>query len=342
MMRLAAVLALLPAMVPALAAAQPALGQARILNDNRAQARERALDDALRQTVERAIDAALGPEVRARSPLAVRVVSGHARALTERYRVVQESESGGIYQVELEATVDGQRLARELERAGLVRPGGAAAPTVAVALRASDPPVAAALRRALAEAGVTVSQVPPVRATLTAVARTLDEGEVRGAGVVAARVDSAAELGEAGADPGAKVALGASGRSFAADAARARAAALAAAATELGRAVARRLAAPAGGVSVRIGGRFGYVGLQALATALASLPGVTAVEPRRFGHGLALLLLRTTFSAAEIEARLTRLSLPGQRHTVGRGPAGELRVRLEPAIAGEGPEGKPW
>jgi hypothetical protein len=305
-------------------------GQARIVNEDRVTARKRALDEALRQAVERAVDGLLGPEVRASRPHEVRAVTGRAGTLIERYRVLTESDAGGLYQVQIEATVDAQRLGAALGRAAGPRPAAGPALVLRVAGGAD-----ATLRRALADAGVALATGAvgrEVRVTRTAV----DEGEVRGADVVAARVDLAAVVaGQGGAD----VPLAAGARRFAATAAAARAAAEHAAAADLAQAVARTVApAAVGGIPLRLVGRFGYRHYRALVQAAAGpFPGV---EPRRFGHRFAVLWVPTALTATDVGRRVSQLPLPGLSRTVEQADASEVRVRLEVTDA-EAPEGLP-
>jgi hypothetical protein len=308
-------------------------GQARIVNEDRVAARKRALDEALRQAVEQAVDGLLGPEVRATRPHEVRGLAARAHTVVERYRVLAESESGGLYQVQVEATVDAQRLGAALGRATAARP--AAGPVVV--LRVQGPGDAGPLRRALADASVAVASSPPGR-ELRVTRVAVDEGEVRGADVWAARVELTAVIagqGEADAP------LAASARRFAATAAAARLAADQAAATELAQAVARALAPPAaGGLRVQLVGRFGYRHYRSVAQALAAVPQIGAVTPRRFGHRFVVAWVATALSSQELGRRLAQLPLPGLTRVVERADPGEVRVRLE-VTEGEAPEGLP-
>jgi len=308
-------------------------GQARIVNEDRVAARKRALEEALRQAVEAAVDGLLGPEVRASRPHEVRAALGQARALVARYRVLSEGESAGLYQVQIEAAVDAQRLGAAIGR--VTAPRQAAGP--AVVLRFQGLGDVEHLRRALAAAGVAVATTAvgrEVRVTRVAV----DEGEVRGADVAAARVELAAVVaGQGGAD----VPLAASARRFAPAAAAAQLAADRAAAADLAQAVARAVApAATGGVPVRLVGRFGYRHYRACAQTLAAVPQVQAVEPRRFGHRFVLLWARTAMSPTDLGRRLGQLAVPGLKRVVERADAGEVRVRLEVEGA-EAPEGLP-
>ncbi|MBI5478733.1 MAG: flagellar assembly protein T N-terminal domain-containing protein [Deltaproteobacteria bacterium] len=307
-------------------------GQARIVNEDRVAARQRALEEAMRQAVERAVDGLLGPEVRASRPHEVRGLAGRAHSLIERYRVLAESEAGGLYQVQIEATVDAQRLGAALGRGTTPQPG----PGPAVVLRVPGGGDAETLRRALADAGVAVATTAvgrEVRVTRVAV----DEGEVRGADVWAARVELTAVVTGLG---GADVPLAASARRFAANPTAARVAAEQAAATDLAQAVARTIApAASGGVPVRLVGRFGYRHYRALVQALAASQ-VPGLEPRRFGHRFVLLWAPTALSPQDLGRRVGQLPVPGLSRVVERADAGEVRVRLEVEGA-EAPEGLP-
>jgi hypothetical protein len=302
-------------------------GQARIANEDRVAARARALDDAMRNALERAFEAQVAPEIRAARARALRAALGRPRALVDRYRVLSEQESGGLYQLTIEATVDPQALLRALE-ADRGTAAGPAAP--GLVLRAADGWAESALRRGFTEAGVKL--VPAAAATLTVRARAVEEGPIRGTELVSVRVDLGAELARGGVSRPVE----STARAFAPDAAAARAVALGRSAADLARAVARVLepAAEAGGVAVQLVGRFGYRSYQAYATAVAALPGVSAVAPRRFGHGWVTILVRTAATPAELGARLGRLTVPGLAAELVPG-GGELRVRLEPVAGAE-------
>jgi hypothetical protein len=72
----------------------------------------------------------------------------------------------------------------------------------------------------------------------------------------------------------------------------------------------------AGGITVRITGLQRYAEYVALTRALAAMPGVATVEPRRFQRGQIELLLHSASSAAQLAAHLSRVPPPGLRVSV--------------------------
>jgi hypothetical protein len=90
---------------------------------------------------------------------------------------------------------------------------------------------------------------------------------------------------------------------------------------------------PAGGVAVRVNGLSRWAEYVALTRALAALPGVATVEPRRFTRGQVELLIRTASGAAQLAAHLTRVPPAGLR--VGVRAAGDA---LEIDITGDASE----
>jgi hypothetical protein len=92
-----------------------ALGQAPVVGGDRVRAKERALDDGLRQAVEQAAAALLGPsELAARaSELKLRIYP-RARSYVTTWRVLEEGEQGGLFQLRLSAQVATTKLGRDL------------------------------------------------------------------------------------------------------------------------------------------------------------------------------------------------------------------------------------
>ncbi|HEX6836020.1 MAG TPA: hypothetical protein VF334_05570, partial [Polyangia bacterium] len=72
-------------------------------------------------------------------------------------------------------------------------------------------------------------------------------------------------------------------------------------------------AGPAGGVTVRVRGIERWAEYQALTRALASLPGVAAVEPRRFVRGEIDLVVHTASAASQLAGHLQRVPPAGLR-----------------------------
>ncbi|HUS65535.1 MAG TPA: hypothetical protein VMZ28_13380, partial [Kofleriaceae bacterium] len=83
-----------------------------------------------------------------------------------------------------------------------------------------------------------------------------------------------------------------------------------------------------GGVSVRLTGIFHYSDYLAVTRALAALPGVAGVEPRRFQRGQVELLVRTASAAAQLARGLERVPPQGVRVTVRPSPDGALTVEV--------------
>jgi hypothetical protein len=332
MLRIVVVLVVVGAAAVALGqpglAAFPGEGQARILNENRLSARERALSEALNRVIERAVETLVAPELREAHRGAAHALAPRARALVSSYRVLRESESGETYQLEIEGMIDPQVLRKALE----AQPRGAGRAVIgeaAVALECGAPWAEAAVRLALRDVGFNLAQAGAIRVRVSA--QVIEEGEVRGTELVAVRVELRAEAG-----PGVPRALAATARDFAPDAAAAQRSALLTSAAQLAHALREGLR-PAGispaGVAVRLVGPFGFRAMQSFAAALAAVPGVEDVTPRRFGHGWVILLARTAARPAEIAARIARLTVPGLSITIE--PGAELRVRLEGASSAE-------
>ncbi len=367
------ILALLVA-APALAAAQEpmfeALGQAPIVAGDRVRARDRALDEALRQAVEQAAATVLEPnELVARaSDLKLRIYP-KARNYVTTYRILDEGEAQpGTFQVHLSAAVATGRLARDISSST-----AGTAPTIAgrkpravicatVAGDGADAPPAAekALRELVAARNVepmpgaqpcdpasvaNVLRAGSAQAALTAEVQVTPGGDIRGTTLVGAtarasvklvepdgRVSAAGDADRGGYAPHAGDAATAATRAAVVEAARA-----------IDSAVAQRWSSDGagaggsagGGVTVRVRGVERWAEYQALTRALASLPGVAAVEPRRFVHGEIDLLVRTASAASQLAGHLTRLPPPGVRIGVRAvGDAVEIDVAGEAAERG--------
>jgi hypothetical protein len=362
------VLVLLVAL-PSLAAAQEpmfeALGQAPIVAGDRVRARERALDEALRQAVEQATATVLEPnELVARaSDLRLRIYP-KAKSYVTTYRVLDEGEqTPGTFQVHLSAAVATARLARDLST------GTAGTPTAATGRKAravvcasvtgdgADAPPAAekALRELLTARNVepmpggqpcdassvaNVLRAGGAPAALTAEVQVTPGGDIRGTTFVGAtaranvklvepdgRVSAAGDGERGGYAPTAGDAATAAARAAVVEAARGIEAALSQRWSSLGN------AGPAGGVTVRVRGVERWAEYQALTRALASLPGVAAVEPRRFVHGQIDLLVRTASAASQLAGHLQRVPPAGVR--VGVRAVGDA---VEIDVAGEAAE----
>ncbi|MGZ3428918.1 MAG: flagellar assembly protein T N-terminal domain-containing protein, partial [Polyangia bacterium] len=306
--------------VPLLVGAQEpmfeALGQAPIVAGDRVRARDRALDEALRQAVEQATATVLEPtELVARaSDLKLRIYP-KAKAYVTTYRILDEGEqTPGIFQVHLSAAVATARLARDLSTStGVVTPTTArkARAVVCATVQGDGVDAPAAAEKALREL-VVARNVEPMpgpqpcdaasaagvvrsgsaQAALTAEVQVTPGGDIRGTTFVGAgaratvklvepdgRVSASGDAERGGYAPSAGDAATAAARAAVVEAARA-----------IDPALAQRWSADggagaSGGVTVRVRGVERWAEYQALARALASLPGVAGVEPRRFVRG---------------------------------------------------------
>ncbi len=304
-----------------------------VVAGDRVRARDRALDDALRQAVEQAVATVLDPAalVARSSELRLRIYP-KARTYVDNYRVLDEGESSGVFQVHVSAQVATGRLAHEL-----AAPAPSSSPTGAQKSRAvvcakGSLTVEKVAREALAARGVEAApplpscaedvavraaQAAGAQAAVVGTVETSAEGVIRGTEQVAARSKVTLKLIEAS---GRVSAEGAAERTAydhtplaAAEAAER------AAATEATRALQPALASRwpsevvSGGMIVHISGLQRYPDYTALVRALSSVPGVAAVEPRRFARNEADLVLRTASSASQVAAALNRLPPAGVR-----------------------------
>ena len=304
-----------------------AVGQARILFNDRVDARRRALEDALRRAVLRAAEAAFGEKQ------AETFALGNPATLVERYRIVAEGEEGGSYTVTVEAHVAMERLSALLGRLGRASPEQPRS----VALVLEDGSDAALLTQALAARGLSVTQPSRERgaAELRVRMTVANEGEVRGADLLAVKVSLSGILTARSGS----VQLAAHARGFEPTMRAAREAAERAASGLLADAVLRSLGSGEG-VAVRLVGRMAYRHLKAYEQQLLSLPGVKRVQPRRFGRSTVLLEVSTGLSAAQIAEACSRMAIPGMKHAVERAGGREIEVRVQ-AEPGEQTEGLP-
>lgn len=342
--------------------------------DDLVKARTQAHADAFARAVEQAV-AELIPEGRSRLYL----ILGRAREYVLNYRVLQEGEVAGQFQVRIAAQIDVLRLGRDLQApTGATSPAGPVRPLY-VCVPPSDSGLGAALEAArafLIRSAGPVEILPTARCTeppdpallrsATALlvlsqasppdARSADASPdpIRGTqpplfGHVA-RVQWRAHRSSPGAGTSSSDVLREQAESTAF------APSLAAATDESQRTAALQalqalLARPGvllggasagtGTVTVSIEGLRSHGSYQQLLRVLASLPGVSRVEPRRFFTPLrrppegtaeptAGLLLYTATPVETLGAALGRVALSGMRLQVApQGPA-ELRVLCAP------------
>ena len=333
-----------------------ALGQAPIVAGDRVRARERALDEALRQAVEQATATVLEPAdlVARASDLKLRVYP-KAKSYVANYRILDEGEQPpGTFQVHLSASVATGRQARDHSGTTASLPTLAGKKTRAVVCATvngdgSDATQAAdkALRELVAARRVDVVPGPQpcdaagaaasvrssgAQAAVTAEVQVTPAGDIRGTTLAAANAHAVVKLVE----PDGRVsATGDSERGgYASAGPQAATAATRAAVVEAARTVDPILAqrfsvasGPSGGVLVRVTGMSRWAEYVALTRALGALPGVAAVEPRRFLRGEVQLLVRTASAAAQLAAHLNRVPPPGLRVGVrANGDTLELEV----------------
>lgn len=319
----------------------PLLGEGDVVK-----ARATALSEALSRALEQAV-AEVMPEARSR----VYLVSSRAREYVTTYRVLQEGEVAGQFQLRIEAQLDLPRLQRDL-----LGSTGATAATPSV-VRVCSPQNSDVARVALDAARAQLKDVGSVEdVSSTGCTDPPDANALRGAAALlsfAPTVDKAEPI--RGTQP---VVYGAQGRGawhlwrpgqeplhepaeavgFGPDAASAESeAARQAAQVGLSRLLVRSgpLLRRSDSVLVRVENFGSFRAYQQIVRVLASLPGVSRVSPRLFhvpargssdGDEAAQLLLSTSASVETLGATLGRTPIPGLRLQVAPVHAGELRV----------------
>jgi len=190
------------------------------------------------------------------------------------------------------------------------------------------------------EVAARAAQAAGAQGALVGSTETLAEGPIRGTDEVAARAKVKLALVEAS---GRVSAQGASERTaYARTPAAAAEAAEREAATEATRELQPSLAARwpsgdvvAGGVTVHVLGALRWSEYASLLRTLSALPGVAAVEPRRFSKKEADLLLRTASTAPQIASALEHAPPSGVRVTAAaEGDAVRIDVAATPAPDG--------
>jgi hypothetical protein len=339
-----------------------ALGQAPIVSGDRVRARERALDEAMRQAVEQATATLLDPDglIARTSELRLRIYP-KARSYVTNYRVLEEGEAVGsaapTFQIHISAQVATARLARDLASGGSVPPTVPSVPGGKLrAVICTSGPQATALggagersvRELLGARGVEIAAPPPVCAE-DAAAQAARAAGAQGAVVAAVEVTPAGPI--RGSDrfgaharahlklvePDGRVSADGEGERDAYEASADKAAQAAArdAADDAARALQSALAArwpsgaPQNGVRVRVTNVSRWADYVAIARALGALPGVAAVEPRRFARNQAELLVRTASSADKLADGLKRLPPPGMKLAVAAAGSDSLSVDVQ-------------
>jgi hypothetical protein len=359
---------LLVTVLVGLAAAQePAfesLGQAPVVAGDRVRARERALDEAMRQAVEQAAGTVLSPDelVARASDLKLRVYP-KARQYVTTYRILDEGEATpGTFQVHLSAQVATGKLARDLQTpspmTGLPRLRERL--RAVVCAQAGEPATVAAAEKAIKDvlAARNVEPIAPpscgdaeaalaakqsgAQGAVTAMVDARPDGPIRGTALSGAHARTRVHLLEPDGRVSAEAELerdayGPDGARAAGDAARE---AIAEAMARLQPSLAKLWApvGPSTGVVVRLTGVQHFADYQLVVRALQSLPGVAAVEPRRFARGQVDLLVKTASPAQQLAAGLNRVPPQGVRIRVSAGADGVLGIDVTAPSEGVIPE----
>jgi hypothetical protein len=317
-------------------------------------ARAQAISDALGRALEQAV-AQVAPEARSR----VYLVLGRARDYVTTYRVLEEGEVAGQFQIRLEVQFDLSRLLRELQ-SDKSRPVKAPSATIVVCTPSDSPSAQAALlaaRGLLDEQGAASSSLPAaacadqLKSGAALLALVLDDNpqsvEIRGTQPARFGALARAEwrLVRGGSEPLRETG---EGTIFLESAASAVAEAQRVAALSGLRQLLKRsgaglsgLSRGAAGVLLTLEGVGSYGNYQQLVKAMAALPGVSRVEPRRFFSQPAAANPATGSeppapSAPSAEERQVQVLL----HTaasaetigaaIGRAPLGGLRLQVAP------------
>jgi hypothetical protein len=330
-----------------------ALGQVTVVGGDHVRARERALDDALRQAVEQAVATVLEPPqlVARSSELRLRIYP-KARSYVENYRILDEGETSGVFQVHVSATVSTGRLQRDLAAPApspmsrkslraVVCARGAVERVAREALIARGVEILPAPAPCNEDAAAKAAQSAGAQGALIGTDEVAPEGAIRGTDLVAARSKVTLKVVE----PSGHVPSDGSAEKTAYDRTPEAAAegATRAAAVEASRTLQPALAsrwpaateAVTGGVAVHVSGLQRYADYGALLRALSSLPGVAGVEPSRFARGEIDLMVRTASSAPQLAAGLDRAASGLRLKSTAEGDAA-LRVEVAAVVAPDG------
>lgn len=316
-------------------------------------ARAQALSDALGRALEQAV-AQVAPEARSR----VYLVLGRTRDYVTTYRVLDEGEVAGQFQIRLEVQFDLSRLLRDLQSDKSRSAPTQSAPLL-VCTPADSAPAQAALSAArglLGEQGAVTESLPAAacadrqKSGAALLALIFDENpqsaEIRGTQPARFGAQARAEwrLLRGGGEP---LRESAEGTMFLDSAAGAVAEAQRVAALTALRQLIKRpgsglvgLSRGAAGVMLTLEGVGSYGNYQQLVKAMAALPGVSRVEPRRFFSQPATTSpppgSAESTPAAPVEERQVQVML----HTaataetigaaLGRAPLGGLRLQVAP------------
>ncbi len=297
-------LLLVLAAIPAVGADDPsfeAMGRAPIAGGDRVRARERALDDAFQHAIEGAIGALLGADrlVKKAADLRLKIMP-RARSYVQSFRVLDEGEhEAGVFSVQISAEIAADRLLRELSDKS-VKPTKQPANTNAKLLICGGNELkmfAASVRTRLAKAGFDI--VAGARCDEAELASSGARGgliidasaprpaPIRGTSLVGVELKLSLRLVDSTAKRWAEDRADAVGYGATPDAAIDTAAMQVL--PELMATIEPALSPQdlvRGGLSVRVLGVRRYPQLAGVRSALERLPGVDAVEPRRFNPGV--------------------------------------------------------
>jgi hypothetical protein len=322
-------------------------------------ARSQALSDALGRALEQAV-AQVAPEARSR----VYLVLGRARDYVTTYRVLDEGELAGQFQIRLEVQFDLSRLLRDLQsdKSRTAQAQSAALIVCTPSDAAAAQAALGAARGLLSEQGAATESLPAaacadrLKSGAALLALILDDNpqsaEIRGTQPVRFGALAKVEWRLVRGAPSEPLRESGEGTVFLDSATSAVAEAQRVAALLALRQLIKRpgsglsgLARGAAGVMLTLEGVGSYGNYQQIIKAMAALPGVSRVEPRRFfiqapppaagapetsspavEDRQVQVLLHTSASAESIGAALGRAPLGGLRLQVAPlGPA-ELRV----------------
>ncbi len=347
-----------------------ATGRAPISAGDRVRARQRAFDEALQHTIEVAVGALLGPEALTRRAAELRLkILPRAKAYVTTYRVLEEGElEPGVFVVRVSAEVAADRLLRELADKPRGQLPAAPSATARLALcivvdPASSPPTRfdAALRAALVARGTEVAPTAPcdpeamgpiaravgARAGLVAHITAGRSEPVRGTSLVGREAKLSLRLieldGRRSTEGRGEAAAYGKTADEATDEAAVFALQEALPAIEAALGGGATLSGKTGGVNARLLGVRRFAQLAAVRTAIERVPGVEAVEPRRFTPGLPGVIelsVRTSQSARALADALARVATSYQFSV--READGQLSLEmLDPLDPGAAPGEKP-
>lgn len=333
------------------AALVPVLSQSDVVK-----ARGQALGEAMSRALEQAV-AEVMPEARSR----VYLVSGRARDYVTTYRVVQEGEVAGQFQIRIEAQLDLLRLQRDLGGINTGGPAAASPTTIYLCTTQASPAASAALEAARAQLAENSSSV--AIAPVAQCSQSPDFSTLRGgAALLILTASSTPAETIRGTQP---QQYGAAGRGhfqllrpgrepvqqvgdatgFGPDAATAEGEAQRLAASTSLQLLLKRvgpIVRSGTGVVVRVENLGSFRAYQQIVRVMAALPGVSRVEPRRFytpartargEDAVVQLLLQTSATVDTLGAALGRTLLSGLHLQVAPVSDGELRVICAPADA---------